>query len=125
MTITGRYNGVPISIVSIGMGSPNVDFFIREVRAVLDGDMVVIRRVILCLIAFLGRLAYYRKRLGSCGCITDLPVGSVVIPKASVAVNRNYDFDFVAGNYQESPYRISKPARASISRHVADLNVSP
>lgn len=43
ITITGRYKTTPISIVSIGMGSPNVDFFIREVRECLSGDMVVIR----------------------------------------------------------------------------------
>ena len=42
-TITGCYKGVPISIVSIGMGSPNMDFFVREVRESLIGDMVVIR----------------------------------------------------------------------------------
>ncbi len=43
VTITGRYKGVPISIISIGMGNPNVDFFIREVRECLSGDMVVVR----------------------------------------------------------------------------------
>lgn len=50
ITITGRYKGVPLSIVSIGMGSPNVDFFIREVRECLSGDMVVVRFVV-CLSA--------------------------------------------------------------------------
>ena len=45
ITITGRYKTIPISIVSIGMGSPNVDFFIREVRECLSGDMIVIRWV--------------------------------------------------------------------------------
>lgn len=44
-TITGCYKGVPISIVSIGMGYPNMDFFIREVRECLSGDMVVVRLV--------------------------------------------------------------------------------
>ena len=44
-TITGRYKGVPVSIVSIGMGYPNADFFVREVRECLAGDMVVIRFV--------------------------------------------------------------------------------
>ncbi len=42
-TVTGRYNGVPLSVVSIGMGSSNMDFFIREVRESLSGDMVVVR----------------------------------------------------------------------------------
>ena len=43
VTITGRYRGVPISIVSIGMGFPNMDFFVREMRETISGDMVVIR----------------------------------------------------------------------------------
>ncbi|GBE78777.1 purine and uridine phosphorylase [Sparassis crispa] len=42
-TITGRYKGVPVSIVSIGMGHPNADFFMREVRECLSGDMLVVR----------------------------------------------------------------------------------
>lgn len=45
LTITGRYNGVPMSIISIGMGSPNMDFFIREVRECLSGDMNIVRSV--------------------------------------------------------------------------------
>ena len=43
LTITGRYGGVPVSIVSIGMGSPNMDFFVRETRESVNGDMVIIR----------------------------------------------------------------------------------
>lgn len=43
LTITGRYKNVPISIVSIGMGYPNMDFFVREARECLTGDMVIIR----------------------------------------------------------------------------------
>jgi len=100
VTFTGRYEGIPISVVSIGMGGPNVDFFIREVREILSGDMVVIR-------------------LGSCGCLTDLPVGSFVIPKASIAVTRNYDYDFFTGDSLECPYRISKPVSADPDLHFA------
>ena len=41
----------------------------------------------------------------------DTPVGSLVVPSASVAIRRNYDFDFAnetgdAAN--SSPYEISK-----------------
>ncbi|KAJ7620951.1 nucleoside phosphorylase domain-containing protein [Roridomyces roridus] len=99
LTITGRYKGVPISVISIGMGHPNVDFFVREVRECLSGDMLIVR-------------------LGSCGSLIDVPVGSVVVPKSSVAVERNLDFDFV--NPQEStekPYRISKPVLADPELH--------
>ncbi|KAL1940527.1 hypothetical protein VTO73DRAFT_7962 [Trametes versicolor] len=99
-TITGRYKGVPVSIVSIGMGHPNADFFVREVRECLTGDMVVVR-------------------LGSCGGLIDVPVGSVVVPKASIAVSRNYDFDFVNGQSGELPYRTSKPVLADPIVHDA------
>ncbi|KAH8091387.1 purine and uridine phosphorylase [Cristinia sonorae] len=96
LTITGRYKGVPVSIVSIGMGSPNMDFFVREARECLNGDLVVVR-------------------LGSCGALIDVKVGAVVVPKASIAVNRNYDFDFVNGSSnQEDPYRVSKPVAADV-----------
>jgi uridine phosphorylase len=47
LTLTGTYKGVRVSIVSIGMGAPNMDFFVREGREVLDvageEEMVVIR----------------------------------------------------------------------------------
>ncbi|KAF8884146.1 nucleoside phosphorylase domain-containing protein [Infundibulicybe gibba] len=99
LTITGRYGGIPISVVSIGMGSPNMDFFVREARECLSGDMAIIR-------------------LGSCGALIDIPVGSVVVPKASVAVNRNVDFDFVnLANREEPPYRISRPVLADTTLH--------
>lgn len=45
LTLTGRYKGVPMSVISIGMGHPNVDFFVREVRECLSGDMCVVRLV--------------------------------------------------------------------------------
>ena len=48
-------------------------------------------------------------RLGSCGGLIDTQVGTVLVPKASIAVNRNYDFDFVTGSSGGRPYRFSKP----------------
>ncbi|KAG2130287.1 purine and uridine phosphorylase [Suillus bovinus] len=100
LTITGCYKSVPISIVCIGMGAPNADFFIREVRECLCGDMLIIR-------------------LGSCGCLTDLPVGSLVLPASSVACTRNVDFDFTSGDPWEVPYRLSKPVSADPDLHRA------
>lgn len=43
---TGSYKGVPISILAIGMGFSAMDFLVREARACVDGDMVLIRCVI-------------------------------------------------------------------------------
>lgn len=104
LTLTGTYKGIPVSIVSIGMGAPNMDFFVREGREVLDQagqeEMVVIR-------------------FGSCGGLaSSLTVGSLVVPKASVGVTRNYDFDFRgARTGSEGAYRISKPAPADEDLH--------
>ncbi|KAF9269740.1 purine and uridine phosphorylase [Marasmius fiardii PR-910] len=99
LTFTGRYKGIPVSIMSIGMGSPNMDFFVRETRECLSGDMLIIR-------------------LGSCGCLIDAPVGTVVVPKACVAVTRNMDFDFInPDRCEEPPYRISKPVYGDSEFH--------
>lgn len=43
LTITGTYKGIPVSIVSIGMGFPNMDFLVRECRELIEGEMIVIR----------------------------------------------------------------------------------
>lgn len=99
LTITGRYKRVPVSIVSIGMGAPNMDFFVREVRECLVGDMLVIR-------------------LGSCGGLIHVPVGTVVVPKACISVTRNVDFDFVNPEENDDvPYKISKPVYADPEFH--------
>ncbi|KAF8510809.1 nucleoside phosphorylase domain-containing protein [Hysterangium stoloniferum] len=102
LTITGLYNEVPISIVAIGMGAANADFFVREARECVTGDMVIVR-------------------LGSCGGLLDaLPVGSIVIPKSSVSIIRNYDFDFTDPEApDEAAYHISKPAPADTKLHDA------
>ncbi|KAF8898023.1 nucleoside phosphorylase domain-containing protein [Gymnopilus junonius] len=94
LTITGRYKGTPISIVSIGMGNPNMDFFVREIKETVTGDLAIVR-------------------LGSCGALIDVPPATVVVPKASVAITRNFDFDFASPeNSDEAAYKISKPVSA-------------
>lgn len=40
---TGRVLGVPVSIIGTGMGTPMMDFVVREARAVVEGDMAFIR----------------------------------------------------------------------------------
>jgi len=102
LTITGRYNGVPVSATAIGMGGPNMDFFVREARECLEGEMVIVR-------------------YGSCGALTGLPVGSLVVPEACVAVTRNWDFDFSAPqgdvDQDEDAYVISKPVDGDRELH--------
>ncbi|TRM56293.1 nucleoside phosphorylase domain-containing protein [Schizophyllum amplum] len=97
LTITGRYKGVPISIMCIGMGAPNLDFFVRESRECVVGDMAIVR-------------------LGSCGGLLNTQPGTVVVPRACVSVWRNVDFDFSGTDEKnlDSAYVVSKPVQAAL-----------
>ncbi|KAF8979183.1 hypothetical protein BGZ46_005734 [Entomortierella lignicola] len=90
LTITGRFNGVPVSIVAIGMGISMMDFFVRECRAIVDGPMVIIR-------------------LGSCGSLSEAMVGDVCVPSGSYLVQRNVDYFFDENDKSTlKPYHLSK-----------------
>ncbi|CAG8580304.1 8478_t:CDS:2 [Ambispora leptoticha] len=86
---TGRYHGVPISIVSIGMGLAMMDFFVREVRAVVDGPLIIIR-------------------FGSCGSIGPATIGSMMVPHGAFAVLRNYDYFADDAEPNSKPYNFTK-----------------
>ncbi|ORX41806.1 purine and uridine phosphorylase [Piromyces finnis] len=86
LTITGTYQGVPVSVVAICMGLPMMDFFIRETRHVVKGPMAIIR-------------------FGSCGTIKDIETGSIAVATGAFMVSRNYNY-FINKN-EESPYLIS------------------
>ncbi|KAF9433382.1 hypothetical protein BGZ76_009539 [Entomortierella beljakovae] len=90
LTITGRFKGVPVSIVAIGMGISMMDFFVRESRAIVDGPMVIIR-------------------LGSCGSVSDAAVGDICVPSGSYLVQRNVDY-FAEDTDKSAvkPYSLSK-----------------
>ena len=42
-TFTGTFRGVPVTLVATGMGVPMMDFVVREIRAVVEGPMAVMR----------------------------------------------------------------------------------
>lgn len=72
-TYTGTKNGVPVTIMAIGMGMPMMDFAIREIRAITDGPLFIVR-------------------LGSCGTPrSDIPIGSVVVADRSYGIVTDYD----------------------------------
>ncbi|KAJ3246409.1 hypothetical protein HDU78_007126 [Chytriomyces hyalinus] len=100
LTITGAYKGTRVSIVAIGMGMSMMDFFVREVRAVVEGPMDIIR-------------------FGSCGSISDhIKVGTMAVAsEGSISVTRN--FDFFTGVDATEPYLISQRVEAD-----ADLSAS-
>ena len=76
-TYTGTFQGTPVSIVTTGMGGPMMDFAVRELRHVVDGDLVLVR-------------------LGSCGGLAEEAVPGVVVANTpgSVRIARNFDADF-------------------------------
>ncbi|KAK0537371.1 hypothetical protein OC834_000815 [Tilletia horrida] len=109
LTLTGTYKGTPITVVAIGMGFSAVDFFLRECRAVVKGEMIVVR-------------------LGSCGSIDEnICIGTVVVPSESVGVMRNWDYfspsrsadDRASGSLE--PYIITQPLACDREVHDALL----
>ncbi|KAG8741775.1 hypothetical protein FRC10_002442 [Ceratobasidium sp. 414] len=85
-----------------------MDFFVREARECLVGEMVIVR-------------------YGSCGGLTDVPVGSLVIPESCVAITRNWDFDFGAPatgpENDKDAYVISKPVSGDHALHAKLVEV--
>ncbi len=93
-TYTGKYKGVDVSVVAIGMGTPMMDFFVRETRAVVTGPMMMIR-------------------YGTCGGISSKPsAGSVVVVEKSGLVLRNYN-SFKNGKLSGEPYMILDSVNAT------------
>ncbi|ORZ41058.1 nucleoside phosphorylase domain-containing protein [Catenaria anguillulae PL171] len=87
-TVTGRYKGVPVSIIAIGMGVPMVDFMVREVRAIVHGPIHLIR-------------------FGSCGSLGKARAGDMIVATDSMGCNRNYNY-FHAGGDDLDPERFAK-----------------
>jgi len=92
-TVTGRYKGVPMTLIAIGMGVSMVDFFVREVRAVVEGDLAIIR-------------------FGSCGSLDpSLPVGSIGVPEKALQISTNYAHWHGDAEGEAPPYLFSPPVR--------------
>jgi uridine phosphorylase len=74
-TINGLFNGIPVSIVSIGMGISMMDFFVRESRAIVDGPMAMVR-------------------FGTCGGVSnEANAGKIVVASyGSGYIHRNVDY---------------------------------
>ncbi|KAL3133066.1 hypothetical protein ABBQ38_006970 [Trebouxia sp. C0009 RCD-2024] len=89
LTITGRFKGSPVSIVSTMMGMANMDFVIRECLAVVEGPLAMVR-------------------LGTCGAIQPpAHLGNfLVASQGSACVRRDPDA-FVPGSTL-TPYLFSQ-----------------
>lgn len=72
-TYTGTKNGKPVSIMSIGMGMPMIDFAVREIRAITEGPLYLIR-------------------LGSCGTPHEqVSIGTVVVASNSFCITTHHE----------------------------------
>lgn len=74
LTITGLHAGTPVSIITTLMGMPNMDFVVREARAVVSGQLAVVR-------------------LGTCGALRPPAVlGSLMVATpGAVCIRRDPD----------------------------------
>lgn len=92
ITITGLYKGVPVSIICTHMGMPNMDFVVRETKAVVDGQLAMVR-------------------LGTCGGLQQhTPLGTVVLAfPGSICIRRDPD----AFTINQQHLQASSPANGS------------
>ncbi|KAL8438116.1 hypothetical protein ACSSS7_000481 [Eimeria intestinalis] len=98
LTLSGTYRGTPVSVVSIGMGAPNMDFLVREASYLFEGKSL----------AFV--------RLGTCGIFKeDRVVGTLFISDKIFYSYKNYgyyDGDPLASQgmkHPNTPYLIAGP----------------
>lgn len=102
-TYTGTKKGKPVTIMAIGMGLPMMDFAVREIRAITDGPLSIIR-------------------LGSCGTPHDhISIGTLVVAKESYCITTNYDA-YHQGTLSESVstyFNVTTPIKPEITLHQA------
>jgi uridine phosphorylase len=96
VTYTGMYKGKRVSIIATQMGVPNMDFVVREARAMADGPMAIVR-------------------FGTCGALTDASrfrIGQVCVTERCCFVEP--DFGLPSDNADDliGKYRISAMVEA-------------
>jgi len=104
-TYNGKFNGVPVSVIAIGMGSPMMDFMVREASHCQPGKIACIR-------------------LGTCGIINanDKPGTVFTADEGSIYSYVNYGYQ--AGGHidgskgdSDKPYLMSKPIKGDAELH--------
>lgn len=72
-TYTGKYHGIPISVVATGMGFAMAELMVVQVRALLDGPVTIIR-------------------FGTCGSLhADVPIGCFAIANKAYYVRQDFE----------------------------------
>lgn len=81
---TGKFNGVPISIIATGMGFAMAELLVVQIRAITEGPLYIVR-------------------FGTCGSLhADVPVGCYAIADKSNFIRQSYEdkeFPFEIGHH--------------------------
>ncbi|KAG2498251.1 hypothetical protein HYH03_004001 [Edaphochlamys debaryana] len=103
LTITGRFEGAPVSIVSTHMGMPNMDFVVRENRAVVRGQIAIVR-------------------LGTCGAVQrPAKLGDLLVAShGSIAVRRDPDYWSMLEMDEHQPSALTANGSGSSNGHAAN-----
>ena len=89
-TYTGKYKGVPVSIVATGMGFAMAELMIVQARAVIEGPMTIVR-------------------FGTCGSLhADVPIGCFAVADKAYFVRQDFEkegfpFEFAKESIPFSP----------------------
>ena len=93
VTFTGSYKGVQISIIATGMGTPMMDFVVRESTHFVKGKIAMIR-------------------LGTCGGLQSAySAGSIAVAKHARFLSHNYDWS--PDEETIEAYKLSRSYQAS------------
>ena len=105
LTYTGIKNKVPVTIMYIGIGMPVMDIAVREVRAITEGPL-------------------WMMRLGTCGTPRiDIPLGAVVVAKTSYRVTTRYGQEVFFE--QSPPYAPDRDLHQCLKRELEKDNILP
>lgn len=84
LTISGKYNGIPVSVMATGMGPDNTEIAVVEISQLIQGATLI--------------------RIGSCGGLQeDMNIGDLVISTGAMRLENTTSF-FVPESYPAVPH---------------------
>jgi Uridine phosphorylase len=126
-TITGRYNGKKVTLMSSGIGTDNIDIVMNELDALVNIDFTT--RTVKPEHRTLTIL-----RVGTCGCIQpDIPLGAYIYSEMSVGFDgvlnwyadfgdvTDFDMEMAFIDHMDWPDRLATPYFAESSRKLSAL----
>jgi uridine phosphorylase len=116
-SITGTYRGRPMTVVSTGIGTDNIDIVLTELDALVNVDFASrtarpeARRLTLL-------------RLGTCGALQpDLRIGDMVFSQTSVGLDNLLDYYADAGSVRNRD--LEEALQRHLGRRVCAVDASP